>query len=72
VYEQIHNVQGQVFSLAGEFSASAVTQAKHEELGRLLVQLIAERTALEAEVEQARALLHSPLVNFVTSSGAAK
>lgn len=72
VYEQIQDVQKQIYSLAGEFATNANVQFDREELGHRIVQLMATRKALEAEVVRASALSHSLLVNFVTSREAAK
>ena len=72
VYEQIQDVQKQIYSLAGEFSTKASVQFDRDELGHRIVQLMATRRALEAEVVRASALAHSSLINFVTSREAAK
>lgn len=72
VYEQIKDVQKQIYSLAGEFATKASMQFDRDELGHRIVQLMATRKALEAEVVRASALSHSSLVNFVTSREALK
>lgn len=72
VHERIQNVQGEIYALAGEFSANRTTRDERDELGRRMVQLIGERKALEAEVARARALSRSPLVNFAMPSESAK
>jgi len=72
VYAQIQNVQAQIFSVADELSSNAVTQSKRDELVQLMIQLIAKRKVLEAEIEQERTLSHSPFINFVASNQADK
>ena len=72
VYQQIRDVQKQIYSLAGEFATNASVQFVRDELGHRIVQLMATRKALEVEVERATALSHSSLINFVTSREAAK
>lgn len=72
VYEQIQDVQKQIYSLAGEFATNASVGFNRNELGHRIVQLMAKRKALEAEVVRASALSNSSLVNFATSREAAK
>lgn len=72
VYQQIRDVQKQIYSLAGEFAANASVQFDRDELGHRIVQLIATRKALEIEAERATALSHSWLINFATSREATK
>lgn len=71
-YEKIRVVQEQIYLLAGEFSTNASVQFDRDELGHRIVQLLATRKALEAEVVRATALSHSSLINFATSREAAK
>ena len=72
VYQQLRAVQEHIYSLAGEFAANASMQFARDELGHRIVQLMTTRRALEIDVERARALSRSSLINFATSRTAAK
>lgn len=72
LHAQIREVQSQIDLLAGEFSSDVAMRAKRVQLGRQLVELIAKRKALEAEVRLGKDLAGSPLVTFMTSPAAAR